>query len=151
MKKTENMKKPGLILILFAMLLGGCQGKEGVQEYLEDFSKAQEIAVILPGEARACETITEKKEIEAFVLALEPEEWSLKSVPEEAKEIGAFGFSQESAVRLGQTRADRESYDVGTLTLYEGGYVDFEVAGLHMTAAVSDGTWEYLSGYFAEE
>ena len=94
------------------------------------------------------ETITAQEDIEAFVSALNLEDWTLNELPDGAAEIGSFGLSQEGTVKLGQAQTDGTRYDIGTLTLYDGPYIDFEIAGLHTTFTVSEETADGLRDYF---
>lgn len=144
------MKK---ILITFAAILTflcGCQANENANasDYGDDISKAQEIAVISPDTAEVIDTITDAEEIKGFVSALNLDEWALKTLPDEASEIGSFGLTQENTIKLGQTDLDGTLYDIATITLYNGAYISFEIGGLDMTFEVSEDTADYLSGYF---
>ena len=147
------MKKILIILAAILALLCGCQaGKNtNVADYGDTISKAQEIAVISPDTGEVIETITDTKEIEDFVSALNVDQWELEPLPDEASEIGAFGLAQEKTIRLGQTDTDGAVYDVATITLYKGSYIGIEISGLDgldMTFSVSEGTADYLNGYF---
>ena len=112
------------------------------------FLKAQEIAVISPDTAEVIDTITDTKEIENFVSVLDLDQWELKTLPDEASEIGSFGFAQEETIKLGQTDTDGTLYDIATITLYNGAYISFEIGGFDMTFEVSEDTADYLNGYF---
>lgn len=116
---------------------------------MDNLSKAQEIAVILPEDAGVIDTVTDPDEIADFISALDMEGWTLAELPEDAREVGAFGMAQEKTVRLGQTEADGTLYDIGTITLYGGAYVELTIGDLNMTFAVGEETADYLSGYFA--
>lgn len=145
------MKK--ILLVLAAMLTFiscGCQANENtnISGYGEDISKAQEIAVISSDTSQVIETITVKEDIEDFVLALDLEQWELKSLPDRAIEIGSFGVSQEETIKLGQSSTDGSLYDIAVITLYSNSYIRFEIAGVYMTFEVSEDTADYLNGYF---
>ena len=147
------MKKILVTFVAILILLCGCQANENTNatDYGDTISKAQEIAVISPDTAEVINTITDTEEIEDFVSALNVDQWELKSLPEEASEIGAFGFAQEKTIKLGQTDPDGTLYDVATITLYSGSYIGIEICGLDgldMTFAVSEDTAAYLNGYF---
>ena len=72
----------------------------------------------------------------------------MTSLPDEAIEIGSFGLAQEETIKLGQTDTDGTFSDIATITLYENSYIRFEVSDLVMDFEVSEGTADYLSGYF---
>lgn len=134
------MKKILVTLVAILALLCGCQANENTNasDYGDDISKAQEIAVISPDTA----------EIEDFVSALDLDQWELKTLPDEASEIGSFGLAQEETIKLGQTDTDGTLYDIATITLYNGAYISFEIGGFDMTFEVSENTADYLNGYF---
>ena len=141
------------ILILSAailVLLCGCQANEetNASDYGDDISKAQEIAVISSNTSEVIDTITDTEEIKDFVSALNLDQWELKTLPDEASEIGSFGLAQEETVKLGQTDTDGTLYDIAVITLYSGDYIGFEIGGLDMTFEVSEDTADYLNGYF---
>ena len=98
------MKKILVTLVAILALLCGCQANENTNasDYGDDISKAQEIAVISPDTA----------EIEDFVSALDLDQWELKTLPDEASEIGSFGLAQEETIKLGQTDTDGTLYDI---------------------------------------
>ena len=134
------MKKLLITLVAILTLLCGCQANENTNasDYGDDISKAQEIAVISP----------DTEEIEDFVSALDLDQWELKTLPDEASEIGSFGLAQEGTIKLGQTDTDGTLYDIATITLYNGAYISFEIGGFDMTFEVSEDTADYLNGYF---
>ena len=147
------MKKFLIAFVAILTLLCGCQAGKNTNaaDYGDAISKTQEIAVISPDTSEVIETITDAKEIEDFVSALNVDQWELKPLPDEATEIGAFGLAQEKTIRLGQTDTDGTLYDVATITLYKGSYIGIEICGLDgldMTFAVSEDTADYLNGYF---
>ncbi len=144
------MKKIFITLVAILALLCGCQANENTNasDYGDDISKAQEIAVISPDTEEVIDTITDTEEIEDFVSALNLDQWELKTLPDEAAEIGSFGFAQEETIKLGQTDTDGTLYDIATITLYNGSYISFEIGGLDMAFEVSEETADYLNGYF---
>lgn len=144
------MKKLLIILVAILTLLCGCQanGNTNASDYGDDISKAQEIAVISPDTAEVIDTITDTKEIEEFVSALNLDQWELKTLPDEASEIGSFGLAQVETIKLGQSDTDGILYDIATITLYNGAYISIEIGGVDMTFKVSDVSAEYLNGYF---
>ena len=143
------MKKLLITLVAMLTLLCGCQANENTNasDYGDDISKAQEIAVISP-DKEVIDTITNTEEIEDFVSALNLDQWELKTLPDEASEIGSFGLAQEETIKLGQTDTDGTLYDIATITLYNGAYISFEIGGFDMTFEVSEDTADYLNGYF---
>jgi len=147
------MKKSLTVLILvtsLTLILYGCQTKKNsnVSDYEDDFSKTQEITVISSDTSEVTETISDKKDIEDFILALDLDQWELKALPDELSEIGSFGLSQEETIKLGQTDTDGTLYDIATIVLYDNAYISFETGGLDMTFEVSESTADYLQGYF---
>ena len=144
------MKKIMITLMVILTLLCGCQANENTNafDYGDDISKAQEIAVISPDTEEVIDTITDTEEIEDFVSALNLDQWELKTLPDEAAEIGSFGFAQEETIKLGQTDTDGTLYDIATITLYNGSYISFEIGGFDMTFEVNEDTADYLNGYF---
>lgn len=144
------MKKIMITLMVILTLLCGCQANENsnASDYGDDISKAQEIAVISPETAEVIDTITGTAEIKDFVSSLNLGQWKIKTLPEEASEIGSFGLAQEETIKLGQTDTDGTLFDIATITLYDGDYISFEIGGLDMAFEVSEETADYLNGYF---
>ena len=147
------MKKIFISSLMLAFLLCGCQsgGNTDSSDFGDDLSKAQEIAVISSDESKVIETITDAEDIKNFTLALDPDRWELASLPDNASKLGSFGLSQQKTMQLFDTTPDETLYDVGTITLYEGGYIGIEVDGLDWLNAifeVSEDTADYLDGYF---
>ncbi len=147
------MKKILIVLVAILTLLCGCRANQNTNstDYGDAISKAQEITVISPDTAEVIETITDAKEIEDFVSALNVDQWELKPLPDEASKIGAFGLAQEKTIKLGQTDTDGTLYDVATITLYDGSYIGIAIGGLDgfdTAFAVSEDTANYLNGYF---
>ena len=144
------MKKILILSATILVLLCGCQASEdtNASDYGDDISKAQEIAVISPDTAEVIDTITDIEEIEDFVSALDLDQWELKTLPDEASEIGSFGLAQEETIKLGQADTDGTLYDIATITLYNGAYISFEIGGFDITFEVSEDTADYLNGYF---
>lgn len=135
---------------ILTLLLCGCQTTEftDASDYKKSISKAQEIAVISADTSEITETITAKNDIENFVLALEIENWELKSLPNTASEAGAFVFSQEQTIKFGQTNYDGTLSHIATITVYDSPYICLKSCGFDMTFGVSSNTINYLNGYF---
>lgn len=144
------MKKILIAFVAILTLLCGCQAKENTNafDYGDDIAKAQEIAVISADTSEVVDTITDTEKIEDFVSALNLDQWELKTLPDNAAEIGSFNLAQEETIKLGQTDTDGTLYDIATITLYNGAYVSFEIGGFDMTFEVSKDTADYLNGYF---
>ncbi|OUQ36800.1 hypothetical protein [Faecalibacterium sp. An121] len=144
------MKKTWIAFVAILTLLCGCQAKENTSafDYGDDIAKAQEIAVISADTSEVVDTITDTEKIEDFVSALNLDQWELKTLPDNAAEIGSFNLAQEETIKLGQTDTDGTLYDIATITLYNGAYVSFEIGGFDMTFEVSKDTADYLNGYF---
>ena len=147
------MKKILIVFVAILTLLCGCQANKNTNstDYGDAISKAQEITVISPDTAEVIETITDAKEIEDFVSALDVDQWELKPLPDEASKIGTFGLAQGKTIKLGQTDTDGTLYDVATITLYDGSYIGIKIYGLDdldIIFAVSEDTANYLNGYF---
>ena len=144
------MKKILILAAAILVLLCGCQANEetNASDYGDDISKAQEIAVISSDTSEVIDTITDTEEIKDFVSALNLDQWELKTLPDEASEIGSFGLAQEETIKLGQTDTDGTLYDIAAITLYRGNVIGFDIGGLDMTFEVSEDTADYLNGYF---
>ena len=144
------MKKILILSATILVFLCGCQASEdtNASDYGDDISKAQEIAVISSDTSEVINTITDTEEISDFILALNLDQWELKSLPDEASEIGSFGLAQEETIKLGQTDTHGTLYDIATITLYSGDYIGFEIGGLDLTFKVNEDTAYYLNGYF---
>ena len=146
------MKKVWILAaVMMIALLCGCQASEDTgADYGDDFSKAQEIAVIPAGTSEVTKIISSDEDIEAFVLGMDVENWKLAELPEGAVEVGTFGLSQEKTIRLGQTDTDGTLYDVAMITLYEEPYITVEIVGIdmEMTLEVSKDAADHLKGYF---
>ncbi len=146
------MKKKFLtIAAILTLLLSGCQANHvtDISTYSADIAKAQEITVVSADTSEVLETVTSKDDIEHFILALDLDKWKLKTLPDQAVEIGSFSLAQEETIKYGQTDTDGTLHDTATITLYDGSYIGFEIGGLDMTFSVSEDTAEYLNGYFA--
>ena len=147
------MKKALIAFVAILTLLCGCQASKNTNstDYGDAISKAQEITVISPDTAEVIETITDAKEIEDFVSALDVDQWELKPLPDEASKIGTFGLAQGKTIKLGQTDTDGTLYDVATITLYDGSYIGITICdldALDMPFAVSKDTADHLKEYF---
>ena len=147
------MKKALIAFVAILTLLCGCQAGKNTDstDYGDAVSKAQEITVISPDTGEVIETITDAKEIEDFVSALNVDQWELKPLPDEASKIGTFGLAQEKTIKLGQTDTDGTLYDVATITLYDGSYIGITICdldALDMPFAVSKDTADHLKEYF---
>ena len=145
------MKKTLITFVAILTLLCGCQVNENTNasDYGDDIAKAQEIAVVSADTSEVLETITSKDDIEHFILSLDLDKWKLKTLPDNATEIGSFNLAQEETNKYGQTDTNGVLYDIATITLYDGSYIGFEIGGMEMTFAVSEDTADYLNGYFA--
>ena len=144
------MKKILILSAVILVLLCGCQANNdtNASDYGDDISKAQEIAVISHDTSEVIDTITDTEEIKDFASALNLDQWELKTLPDEASEIGSFGLAKEETVKLGQTDTDGTLYDIAVITLYSGDYIGFEIGAFDMTFEVSEDTVDYLNGYF---
>ena len=139
--------------IMLMLLLCGCRSSENADnlDYGDTFSKAQTIAVISSDTSEVIEMITDAEDIKNFTLALDADQWKLTSLPDNASKLGSFGLSQQKTVKLFDINPDETLYDVGTLVLYEGGYISAEVAGLdwlNVIFEVSEDTNDFLKAYF---
>ena len=78
------MKKILILSATILVLLCGCQASEdtNASDYGDDISKAQEIAVISSDTSEVINTITDTEEISDFILALNLDQWELKSLPD---------------------------------------------------------------------
>lgn len=149
--REDVMKKIGIgVVVILIFLLCGCQKKEQADtaDYKNDFAKAQEITVISADTSQIIKTITDKAEIDDFVLALEIENWKFASLPDNVSKIGSFDFSQEQTIQFGQTNPDRTLSHLATITLYDSSFIGLKFLALDTTFKVSANTAEYLRGYF---
>lgn len=148
MKKTLTV-----FAIMLTLLLCGCRASENADnlDYGDTFSKAQAIAVISSDTSEVIETITDTKDINNFTQALDVDQWELASLPDNASKLGSFGLSKQNTIQLFDANSDQTLYDVGTITLYEGGYISIEVDGLdwlNATFEVSEDTYDFLKAFF---
>ncbi len=146
------MKKLFMFLVLFSVLLCGCRADadSNVSKYHEALAKAQEITAFAADTEKAVKDFTSKEDIDSFVTALKIDEWELAEPPHNATEIGHFDFSQEETLSLGQTETDGNLYAVCKITLYDGSYIDFEIAGLRMSFEITRDTADYLTGLLTQ-
>lgn len=150
MKKSVN--KISALILMAAILLCGCQTDDSntdISEYYEGLSKAQEIEVISASGSDIIATLSEKKDIADFILALDMEHWEMNALPKTAEVVGNVSFSQEETIKFGETATDGEMRSVCEMLCYEGiPYLTMKVAGLKMTFKIPDETAEYLMAYF---
>ena len=136
------MKKIVAAALLAALLLSGC----GEQRDGEDvpFAKAQLIE-LRDAVGEGVLSITDSKEIEEFVIALEMDGWSPAAIPQNAALLCTVEFYQEGTVKLGQTQP--EGWDlVLRLELYEGGVIAVELLSTTMALELTPSAAEYLEG-----
>lgn len=144
------MRRMFIILVMVSVLFCGC-GKEeraDISGYYNGISKAQEIAVVSADTSSVIQTLIGKEDIGDFMMALDMDKWELGKLPSGAEEIGSFGLSQEETVKFGQTGTNGKLYDICKISVYNDSYVKFEVEGLKMVFAISEGAADYLQGYF---
>lgn len=136
------MKKIIAAALLAALLLSGC----GEQRDGEDvpFAKAQLIE-LRDAAGEEVLSITDSKEIEEFVSALEMDGWSPAAIPQDAALLCTAEFYQEKTVKLGQTQP--EGWDlVLRMELYEGGVIAVELLSTTMALELTPSAAEYLEG-----
>ena len=136
------MKKIIAAALLAALLLSGC----GEQRDGEDvpFAKAQLIE-LRDAAGEEVLSITDSKEIEEFVSALEMDSWSPAAIPQDAALLCTAEFYQEKTVKLGQTQP--EGWDlVLRMELYEGGVIAVELLSTTMALELTPSAAEYLEG-----
>ena len=109
------MKKVWILAaVMMIALLCGCQANEDTgADYRDDFSKAQEIAVIPAGTSEVTKIISSGDDIKAFVSDMDIESWKLAELPEGAVEVGTFRLSQEKTIKLGQTDTAGYAFSTG--------------------------------------
>ena len=135
------MKKIIAAALLAALLLSGCGEQRG-----EDvpFAKAQLIE-LRDAAGEEVLSITDSKEIEEFVSALEMDSWSPAAIPQDAALLCTAEFYQEKTVKLGQTQP--EGWDlVLRLELYEGGVIAVELLSTTMALELTPSAAEHLEG-----
>ena len=136
------MKRIIAAALLAALLLSGC----GEQRDGEDvpFAKAQLIE-LRDAAGEEVLSITDSKEIEEFVSALEMDGWSPAAIPQDAALLCTAEFYQEKTVKLGQTQP--EGWDLAPrLELYEGGVIAVELLSTTMALELTPSAAEYLEG-----
>ena len=136
------MKRIIAAALLAALLLSGC----GEQRDGEDvpFAKAQLIE-LRDAAGEEVLSITDSKEIEEFVSALEMDGWSPAAIPQDAALLCTAEFYQEKTVKLGQTQP--EGWDlVLRLELYEGGVIAVELLSTTMALELTPSAAEHLEG-----
>lgn len=136
------MKKIIAAALLAALLLSGC----GEQRDGEDvpFAKAQLIE-LRDAAGEEVLSITDSKEIEEFVSALEMDGWSPAAIPQDAALLCTAEFYQEKTVKLGQTQP--EGWDlVLRMELYEGGVIAVELLSTTMALELTPSAAEHLEG-----
>ncbi len=146
------MKKLLIVILMATAFFCGCQVNNestNVSEYSEELSKTQEIAVIPANTSDVEKTLTESKDIESFITALDMEHWELKTLPQTAESVGTFYFSQEETIKFGESATDGELHYVFEMVCYkEIPYVTLKMTRLKMTFKVPDETAKYLTEYF---
>lgn len=138
------------IITLLTLILCGCESSNNTNglNYTNDIKKTQEITVTSAEKSKVIQTIIDEKDIENFILALDLDEWTLKTLPDKTTEIGLFNLLQEETIKFGQTASDRTLCNICTITLYSDSYIGLEILGVNMTFEVSQDTADYLNGYF---
>ena len=87
------MKKVWILAaVMMIALLCGCQANEDTgADYRDDFSKAQEIAVVPAGTSEVTKIISSGDDIKAFVSGMDIESWKLAELPEEQWKLELSG------------------------------------------------------------
>lgn len=134
---------------MLALLLCGCQSPADTAVDAQELKKAQQIEVIPAGETDAIETITDRQEIEDFVQVLDTSGWLPQSLPDGAQPIGSFQLAQEATRHPGETEHDDTLHDIATLTLYDGGLLELNMAGIGMGFSLPEAAANSLAAYFA--
>lgn len=147
------MKITKILFILFAFsstLLFGCTSdlKSGEADYLSTISKAQEITAVPLKAPENVRTFSEKEEIDDFITALAPENWSLKSIPETAGEIGVVEFRQDKTIKPGQAKSSADMYKVCSIIVYDAPYIEMDIDGVRLAFEVSPETGDFLNSCF---
>lgn len=157
-----EIKKAAALCTLAAVLLCGCgsdlshlnPGAADMPDIFLDsgtFSKAQEIAVVPAGTEDTGRTISESKEIDAFISGMEPESWKMESIPENAEETGTFQFAQEETIKLGQSENGSCMLTLCEITVYDSPYITLRLSGLchpSFSFKISPEAADYLNEYF---
>ena len=96
------------------------------------FLKRRKSLLFLLIQRKFIDTITDTKEIEDFVSALNLDQWELKRC--QMKRLkSVLLISTRGNNQTGQTDTDGTLYDIATITLYNGAYISFEIGGFDMT------------------
>ena len=142
------------LVLICCVLLSGCQGAERAEasDYTEQFTKAQEIAVVPAGASEAAEILSGKEEQRKLLkeLGLEEgiEDWRPASIPQDAHETGSFVFSQEETIKFGETETDGELSDICRISVYDVPYTSLELGKVTMTFEIPEETADKLNSYF---
>ena len=143
---------------LAAVLLCGCgSGPAVLSPDLPDisgdsgtFSKAQKITIVPADAEKTGRTITGNREIDAFIVEMEPENWKIESIPESAEETGTFQFAQEETIKLGRTENNGRMQTLCEITVYDSPYIKLQLSGFYhpsFSFKISPEAADYLNGY----
>lgn len=136
------MKKIVAAALLAALLLSGCAA---AQDDLEGAAAKAQAIEIRDAEGEEVLSITDSKEIEEFVSALEMDGWSPAAIPQDAALLCTAEFYQEGTVKLGQTPSG-ELYRTLGLKVYEGGFLTLVLEEVALAFEIPPSAAEYLEG-----
>ena len=143
------MKKLFFVLpAALALLLCGCRAPADDAVDAQELKKSHQIEVIPAWETDAAATITDLQEIEDFVEVLDTSDWRPQSLPDGARALGSFRLSQEATRHPGETEHDDTLHPIATLTLYDGGLLELDMAGIGMGFSLPDTAAGSLAAYF---
>lgn len=145
---TKTRKIIFCLFILTAALSCGCtpESSAGASNCFDAVSKAQEITIISEDKENSL-VITGEEDVVNFVNSLEPEQWTLKTIPRDAAKTGVVRFSQEETVKLWQTKTSGDMYEVCSITVYSEPYIELKAAGMDVSFEINPETADYLNGY----
>lgn len=137
--------------LLCLTLLAGCKllTQTNVDFKADSFSKAQKIVVQdAAGNEKA--VLTEERELDAFVDAVNVEGWKFGEVPEGLTEAGRFTLWQKETVTALIGKKEAKENKICTFRIYEDGdYLSIEALGMDMSFSIPREAAEYLRGLTA--
>lgn len=136
------MKRIIAAALLAALLLSGCGA---AQDDLEGAATKAQAIEIRDAEGEEILSITDSKEIEEFVSALEMDSWSPAAIPQDAGPLCTVEFYQEKTVKLGQTPSG-ELYRTLGLKVYEGGFLTLVLEEVALAFEIPPSAAEHLEG-----
>ena len=137
-----------IAVLLCLLSLAGCKTIVPGENFDvgHDISKAQRIVVAdAAGKEKA--VLTGKADIDAFVEAMEVEDWHIAELPQGLTEAGSFALWQQETVTALIGESEAKENEICTFRCYqEGDYltIDTGVMDISFTFAIPQGAADYL-------